>query len=59
MLCRKMHWTYQQLREQPQEFIDILLLMGILDAEKHRTDNAKAEAAQKAGGNKQGSKGKR
>ncbi len=44
MLARRMKWTWQELRSQPKAFIDILVLMETLDAEKQSEDLAKSEA---------------
>jgi len=48
MLARNMKWTWQQLRSQPREFIDILQLMARQDAIKQNEELAKAEAQAKA-----------
>lgn len=40
---RQMKWSYQTLRSQPDEVIDILKMMQRQDAQKEREDTAKAE----------------
>jgi hypothetical protein len=43
MLARRMRWTWQQLRSQPKQFIDILLLMEKLDSDKQQAEQAEAD----------------
>lgn len=35
ILCREMHWTYQDFMEQPEHFITILLTMLQAESAEH------------------------
>ena len=52
LLSKRIGWTYQQLKSQPQRFIDILKVMASVDlqVDKIKLERAKLAAEKNKGG---------